>query len=69
MTDTGDVTSVFQRPDEELFGGGSNALGELVEPGSSPGRSKPPLPGLPASLNRRSSKTVPPPLPDGSKRK
>jgi hypothetical protein len=65
VPDPGDITSVFQHED-------LGALGELgSDLGGSLGRSsKPALPGLPSSVsNRRSSKTVPPPLPDSKGRK
>jgi hypothetical protein len=63
IPDPSDVTSVFQR-DDDL------GLGELSDVASSVGRSKPALPGLPSSVgNRRSTKTVPPPLPDPKGRK
>jgi hypothetical protein len=66
LPDPSDVTAVFQRPDDEGGGG----LSELSDMGSSVGRSKAPLPGLPSALgSRRSHKTVPPPLPDPKGRK
>jgi hypothetical protein len=62
--DPSDVTQVFHRPDDDL------GLGELSDMASIGGRSKPALPGLPSSVsNRRSSKTVPPPLPEPKGRK
>jgi hypothetical protein len=64
-SDPSDVTQVFHRPDDDLSG-----LGELSDVASAIGRSKPALPGLPSSIgNRRSSKTVPPPLPDKGRNK
>jgi len=62
--DPSDVTQVFHRPDDDLLGG------ELAEMGSSSGRGKAALPGLPSSVgNRRSPKSAPPPLPDPKGRK
>ncbi|HKQ67956.1 MAG TPA: hypothetical protein VJT73_01390 [Polyangiaceae bacterium] len=60
--DPAEVTTVFQRSEDDLFGPGGGG----AEPGTDGGvavRSKATLPGLPISP-RNKTKTVPPPLPD-----
>ncbi|HEX9296097.1 MAG TPA: hypothetical protein VF881_09680 [Polyangiaceae bacterium] len=58
--DAGEVTHVFHRPEDDLFGpnGGESDSGPGVMRGP-----KATLPGLPASMKRTTGKTVPPPLP------
>jgi len=57
--DPAEVTQIFHRPEDDLFGpNGSDAMGEV--PGRRP---TPTLPGLPSSSSGKRGKSLPPPLP------